>query len=133
MERLTKQRKYIIEAVSNLGHATLNMVSTYLSENNLKMSLATIYRNLTSLTDDNILRKVDASLDDTYYELVSYKALHDHFICKKCGRIIDVDKVTYSKKSHFKDKSENEVDNMSINYYGTCKDCLNSNNKINKG
>ncbi len=137
MERLTKQRKYIIEAVKVLNHASLNDIYSYLLKNNLKISLATLYRNLSSLTKDNILRKVDASLNETNYELVSFKPLHDHFICLKCGKIIDIDIKNDNKNNHLDEYdlsslkliSNSQISYRLSNYYGTCNECLLKNGK----
>ncbi len=120
MERLTKQRKYIIEALKDLGHATFDDIEHYLSKNNLHLSLATLYRNISSLSKDGIIRKVDCSLPSIYYELKEDIRPHNHFICLKCHKIIDIEN---TNKYYYIDENDNEVFYQTTNSYGYCKEC----------
>lgn len=126
MERLTKQRVYIIDAVKSLGHASLFDVSNFLKEHDTHLSTATLYRNLSSLTKDNILRKVDISSEDPLYEVVKDNPDHDHFICNVCGNVIDVPKNKYFS---FIDNMGNKIETSNVNYHGVCAKCLAKGNK----
>ena len=55
MERFTIQRKLILDAVSELGHARIKDISKYLEAESYNVSLATIYRNIDSLVNDDLL------------------------------------------------------------------------------
>ncbi len=125
MERLTKQRKYIIEAVTNLGHATFDDIEEYLLNNNLHLSLATLYRNISSLNKDGIIRKVDCSLPSIYYEINQNIKPHNHFICLKCHKIIDIEN---NNNKDYIDENGNEVIYETSNKYGYCKECRNGKN-----
>lgn len=122
MERMTIQRTMILEAISSLGHASIKEIDGFLNKNSLKLPLTTIYRNINVLLNDHYIRKVVGSLDDDIYELIPKKEEHSHFICEKCGKIIDVKlsedfKQTYDENGNFYLKKH-------ITYYGICKDCL---------
>lgn len=121
MERMTSQRKDILEALGFLGHASFHTVFDYLISNGKKISLSTLYRNISSLEDDKYIRKVDLiNGDEIMYELTRLDE-HEHFVCTKCGRVIDI----FNKKKHrHYDDNGNLIEKTSITYYGVCKDCL---------
>ena len=121
--RLTKQRQAILSLLNEYGHLSFLELKEHLIKEDKDISLATLYRNISSLLDNKLIRKVDlASLKDTYYELVDKKE-HDHFICIKCNRLIDVDKKDDSSLSYL-DSKNNLILTKNINYYGICKSCL---------
>ncbi len=125
MERMTSQRKEILEALSILGHSSFDTLLDYFKKNNKKISLSTLYRNITSLEADNYIRKVDANTKNILYELTRLDE-HDHFICVKCNKVIDI----FNKKKHLKyDKDGNLIEKTNITYYGVCKECLEKENK----
>ena len=126
MQRETSQRKIILEEIHKLGHATRSGFINHLKTNYPGFSVATIYRNLDSLCEDNLLRKVSSSLDEDIFEDTS-KKMHDHFICQECGSIIDID--NKNDERTYIDKNGNLIKSKSITYYGTCKNCLLNRNK----
>lgn len=122
MQRMTLQRTYILEALSVLGHASLNEIKDYLKVNLKKSSLASIYRNLEVLESDNLIKSLDISNDSKIYEL-SNQAAHDHFICNSCHSLIDVE-IIHSNKENIKEIEGNKVEKIVKIYYGICSRCL---------
>ncbi len=120
MERFTIQRKLILEAVKNIGHATIKDIIEFLDEKNIKLSIGTLYRNLDNLVNDNYLRRVSIDFKENYYEIASMKQ-HDHFVCRNCGKIIDVN----PNNINLKEIDGNKIDFETTTYYGMCKDCQN--------
>lgn len=121
MERITVQRLMIIDALKKLGHATIKDIFSYLESDSIKLSLTTIYRNIDVLIKDNIIRKVSINLKDDYYEIIPKFNEHSHFICEKCGKIIDID--LPKEFVQFEDKSDNLYLSQHISYYGICGEC----------
>ncbi|MBO8427833.1 MAG: transcriptional repressor [Firmicutes bacterium] len=120
MERFTIQRKLILEAVKNIGHATIKDIIEFLDEENIKLSIGTLYRNLDNLVNDNYLRRVSIDFKENYYEIASMEQ-HDHFVCRNCGKIIDVN----HNNINLKEIDGNKIDFETTTYYGMCKDCQN--------
>ena len=122
MERQTKPRKMIIDCLNNLHHASFDDIFSYLEENNesKKISLSTFYRNISFLEQDGIIRKVDSAMSEPFYELTNMPK-HDHFICTKCHKIVDIPRKI--KKEKYDDYS-NLIQEISSNEYGICRDCL---------
>ena len=52
------------------------------------MVLATVYNNLNRLWEEDRIRKISVEgMADRYDRMVR----HDHLVCKRCGRLLDVD------------------------------------------
>jgi len=122
MERATIQRKVILDTIHQLGHVKTSELIDVIKKAFPSISVATIYRNLNTLDDEGIIRKISSNLNEDIYEDTS-KEFHDHFICEECGIIVDIE----NKKdfSSYYDKDGNLIEQQSITYYGVCKDCLN--------
>ena len=54
------------------------------------LSIATVYRNIGSLVEDNWLQPVDIPGHSTRYE-VAGKAHHHHFQCNTCGTVHELE------------------------------------------
>ena len=52
------------------------------------MSLATVYNNLNRLWEENRIRKVSMEGMPDRYDRIQR---HDHLVCKKCGKLLDID------------------------------------------
>ena len=122
LRRNTNQKQIVYESLKFLGHATMDELINYINENYENISLATIYRNLGIMLEDEQIKKV--KLDNCeVYETV--KGKHYHFVCKHCGKIIDVSPNeinTFDNNSYI---GNNRIEDCEITYYGTCKNCLN--------
>lgn len=119
MERLTKQRKDILDAIKTLHHANLDEIYSYLKKENKNISLSTLYRNLDSLSADGLIRNINPHLNEIYE--VSDMPTHNHFYCTECKKIIDLEKSRTKKQI---DKDGNLVFDKQTVYIGVCKDCL---------
>jgi Fur family zinc uptake transcriptional regulator len=55
------------------------------------MSLETVYRNLHTLRDENIIEESDFADHETRYRIACREGHHHHFICVCCGRTTVID------------------------------------------
>jgi len=53
------------------------------------LSIATVYRNISMLVEENWLTRVEVPGDTTRYE-VSGKDHHHHFRCNRCGKLFEL-------------------------------------------
>ncbi len=123
IRRNTSQKQIVFSALEILGHATSEELIEWINSKYENISLATIYRNLTVLLEDEIIKKVKVGKVDVYE---TKKAKHYHYQCTKCGSIIDIlpSELPYSldiKKVH----NEN-VCECDLVLYGTCHNCKNN-------
>ena len=121
MYRLTSQRKYIVGAIKNLGHSTINEIADELDENGVSMALSTVYRSLESLEKQNVVRKIATKCGQDFYEMFD-QPRHDHFICSRCHKVLDIPR----DETEFEVKivDGNLIRSSETIYYGLCKECL---------
>ena len=86
---MTKYAKKILEIVeSSYSHMTAEQVFEELRKTYPTVVLATVYNNLNRLWETHRIRRVSVEgLPDRYDRIQR----HDHFVCEKCGRLLDVD------------------------------------------
>ena len=89
MIALTKYAKKILEIVdSSRRHLTAEQIFAQLRETYPTVVLATVYNNLNRLWEEDRIRKISVEgMPDRYDRIVR----HDHLVCRKCGRLLDVD------------------------------------------
>lgn len=91
MERHTRQRRAIYEAIADAGRPLL--AQEVLDKAVLlvpRLSIATVYRNLRCLLDERVIESVLLPGQNPRYELAS-RAHHHHFLCRQCERVFDLD------------------------------------------
>ena len=114
--KTTPQRLAILKELQTKGHASIEEIYENIKELFPSISLATIYKNINALKDEDIVSEVCLH-QKPKYEI--NKAPHAHFICKKCGYVEDVE------LNETLDELEKRYPNSSkeIYIYGVCKHC----------
>ena len=114
----------VYESLRHLGHASSECLIQYIQKNYSEISLATIYRNLKILMDENLVKKVKLDGIDVY-ETVKEK--HFHYVCKHCGKIMDITpqevNINFSNIGFI---HEERVDECDVVFYGMCHKCQNT-------
>ncbi len=86
---VTKYGKKILEIVEqSRSHMTAEQIFEALRQTYPKVVLATVYNNLNRLWEEDRIRKVSVEGMPDRYDRIQR---HDHLVCKKCGRLLDVD------------------------------------------
>src|SRR5262245_56668859 len=86
--RLTGPRHAVLEVVRSVeSHPTAEEVHRLVRRRLPGVSLGTIYRNLRLLVGAGLLKE----LPGPYARFDANIRAHHHFMCERCGRIIDVD------------------------------------------
>lgn len=86
---MTKYAKKILEIVeSSHSHMTAEQIFEILRQTYPKVVLATVYNNLNRLWQEDRIRKVSIEGMPDRYDRIQR---HDHLVCKRCGRLSDVD------------------------------------------
>ena len=108
-ERQTKQKRIIYDALKSLDHPTATEVYGYVHERYPKVSRATVFRVLNGFT----CRGQAAELR------------HYHVHCRKCGRVADIlMPADFPVKESVQDCCGFRLEDFSIEFLGTCPDCL---------
>ncbi len=123
IRRNTNQRQIVYEAIDYLGHVTSEDLIKYINNNYTDISLATIYRNLSILMEEHLVKKIKLQNCEVYETV---KAKHCHFICRCCGNVIDITPSELGVDlEQIKKVDGNIVDEYELNMYGLCSKCKN--------
>ena len=117
--RVSHQRLLILDYLSkNYKHPSAETIFTDLKKIDPVISQATVYNTLKIFTAKSIVKELDFNLTSKRYEFA--KDRHSHFICEKCGKIIDLkDNNDYK----IEELSDYEIESVDITYRGLCPDC----------
>lgn len=87
---MTKQRAVILEVLrSDKCHHTAEELFELAKEKLPTISRATVYNNLHSLEEEQIIRKISGDGGPDRYD--NSFIPHGHLICKVCGGVFDID------------------------------------------
>lgn len=126
--RITSQREQILEIFMDLPdgeHLSAEDLQKILLENDIKISLATLYRTLKFLSQNGLLRELDFGEDHKHYELILNNQFHHHLICNKCGITTEFEneELINLAKSYITQKNNFEVHDYQFKIFGLCKNC----------
>ena len=86
---VTEYGKKILEIVENSrSHMTAEQIFEQLRQSCPQVVLATVYNNLNRLWKEGRIRNVSVEGSPDRYDRI---LRHDHLVCKRCGRLVDVD------------------------------------------
>ena len=124
--RYSKQREAIKSfLLDRKDHPTAEVVYINIKKEYPNISLGTVYRNLTLLS--NIGEIVRLQTGDGVDHFDATTTPHYHFICKRCDNVIDldIDEKTINDINKKANKTFNgKIDNHTMYFYGICKKCL---------
>lgn len=127
--RLTKERVILLKAICNTtGHFQPEQIAEALKKEGIKVSLPTIYRNLSLLLKAGIIRQAEVlpgqHSGGTYYEHVWGRVHHDHLVCSQCGRRVEF---SYSAIDVLQDEVARQygfkLEQHHLELIGTCPEC----------
>ena len=89
-----------------------------------KPDLATIYRNLSLMESLGIIQSVDLGEGFKRYEMNRPETHRHHLVCKKCGKIEDVEECGLQEieKKIFR-KSGFKIEEHRLEFFGVCAVC----------
>lgn len=125
--KFSKQRELILnEVMNNHLHPTADIIYTSLKKTNPGLSLGTVYRNLSQLTENGFISKLSIPNESDRFD----KNLkpHAHLICEKCNNIFDIESESINDFIDNLSKEEDlSITNYNIVLRGVCKHCKDDN------
>lgn len=120
----TYQRLKILDFLSqNLkNHPTVEMIYAELAKEIPTISLTTVYNTLSTFIEKGLVCGVTITGTEVRYDFNTES--HHHFLCKKCGQIIDVDVPCYLSGQKGKFVDDHKIEEIHGYFKGTCRDCL---------
>lgn len=124
MAKYSRQRECILKNLqSRRDHPTADMVYESVQVEEPNISLGTVYRNLSFLSENGQILKISTGIGPDHFD--GFTEAHNHFVCRKCGRVLDLDYVADEKIIADASKNFNgEIKGYDLQFYGTCEDCL---------
>ncbi|MGN0161570.1 MAG: transcriptional repressor [Lachnospiraceae bacterium] len=124
MIKYSRQREAILTNLqSRRDHPTADMVYESVRVLQPNISLGTVYRNLSMLADNQQILRISTGIGPDHFD--GFTRPHNHFICKSCGNVIDME---YSARENIVENAsktfDGQIDEYELQFYGKCKDCL---------
>jgi Fur family peroxide stress response transcriptional regulator len=121
--RQSKQRNRILELLNSIEtHPTAGWVYEQLKNEFPKLSLGTVYRNLSILEEQQLVKKIHYGSAFDRFEAKTTP--HYHLICEKCGKIEDFELSIYNEINRkAKKKTDFNIHHHKLEFFGLCKDC----------
>lgn len=127
--KYSRQRQLIYNfLMSRKDHPTADVVYQNVRQEHPNISLGTVYRNLTLLTERGEIQRLQ--LGDGVDRFDADTSQHCHFFCSKCGGVTDLqidclDNLFTQVRQDFKERFEGRIDKQTTCFYGICGKCLN--------
>jgi len=119
--KATIQRTSILKSIDQAGHINIDDIYEDVKEQYPTLSLATIYKNIILMQQNNVIIEVPMNGQKSKYELK--KEDHIHLICQECGSITD--SKLHRKTEKMLIVTDFQLKSSQINLYGLCKTCQN--------
>ncbi len=127
--KITHQRLEILKYLdTHMTHPTADEIYSELKKKNPSLSKTTIYNALETLQKNNLVQNLTISSSEQRYEIK--EKMHHHFLCKKCGRITNIE-ITCPNINKIL-KQGHHVMEVHGYFKGYCKECLKKNKKVKK-
>jgi Fur family ferric uptake transcriptional regulator len=89
-QRVTAERLALFDEIFSLhGHLDAEELLAAMKARGLKISRATVYRNLDLLVESGFARRQRLGSRGFLYEHVHAGQQHDHLVCTGCGRVVE--------------------------------------------
>jgi len=123
---MTANQTKILQVIKDSGPICAPEILKTLKQHNVYLNKTTVYRNITSLVDKNLLREVRVDPEKSYYESAELEH-HHHFICQNCGKIrkvinAELEQVIEKIEESFM-SSGITISKHDLEFFGTCNNC----------
>lgn len=123
MIKHSRQRDAIRQnLMGRCDHPTAEMVYMDIKEDFPNISLGTVYRNLSLLSDLGEIQKISTGLGPDRFD--GNVNSHCHFQCKKCYNVLDLPfEYPMDINAHAGKNFSGVIEGSIIQFYGLCSDC----------
>ncbi len=124
MVKYSRQRECILKNLqSRKDHPTADMVYQSVRKELPNISLGTVYRNLSFLAENGQILKISTGTGPDRFD--GFTNLHNHFICRVCGNVLDMDYIPAENiAERASEDFDGEIEEYELQFFGTCKKCL---------
>lgn len=116
---MTKNGRVILDIIEDVTcHPTAEEVYGIVRERGFSMSMATVYNNLNSLSDEGAVRVISIQNQPDRYDKLEP---HDHLICRKCGSVRDL--FLKNRKLELEKEAGMMIESYDLQMFHVCEDC----------
>jgi len=129
--KYSRQRESIKNSLMNrTDHPTADALYLSIRREYPNISLGTVYRNLKLLSDLGEITRFSCGDGSEHFD---YKITpHYHFVCRKCGAIMDLPESMVRETSELLTETvPGRIDSHSVFFYGECETCMAASEKEN--
>ncbi len=123
--KVTPQRLKIVESLNKFGHLNIDMLYQEVKETYPNVSLATVYKNISIMTENGLLEEVKVPECKSVFEISKTPHLHLH--CSQCGKIEDFELDLDTVMRAVEEVSGYDVQSATLVIRGICPACRKSN------
>ena len=123
-KRMTNQRRLLLRILAETGgHLDAREVYDRARQHDPRLSLATVYRTLSSLKEAGVVRELHLDEEHHHYELDGQDG-HSHLVCLGCGRVIEVDSRAFVEAAQaIGHASSFVISSAQVELTGYCTEC----------
>ena len=129
--RATPQRRSVLRAVTELGHATPEEVCDFVQKDATRtdaatVNLSTVYRSLELMEKIGVVSHTHLTHGSPTYQVADH-VNHLHLVCRGCGSITEADlDLARPLAEAVRANSGFETDLAHLSLHGLCADCRSS-------
>ena len=124
--KITHHRLAILKYLDDHhNHPTADEIYSKLKTKNPSLSKTTVYNSLDILQKNGLIKMLTICGSEYRYDFK--KGMHHHFLCRNCGKIIDIDIACPNIKKVA--KYGHEIEEVHGYFKGICKNCVNKRRK----
>ena len=130
--KYSRQREAVLTYLrSTKSHPTAEMIYLKIREEFPRISLGTVYRNLNLLAEQGDILRLNCGDGLEHFDATVEP--HNHFICRECGAILDLEMSSIDRIDRVADENfSGKIEGHEIYFYGKCNKCLNTVNNDSK-
>lgn len=120
---LTKQREVVLQVIRDSdNHLTANEVFDEAKSLLPTISFATVYNSLRYLKDAGHIAEIQFGNGASRFDKMTSR--HDHAICVKCGKLVDMELELPAELVEFAEKfSQFKLESIELTLRGLCPNC----------
>lgn len=116
---MTKYAEMILTIINEShDHMTAEQIFLALKKTEPKIVLATVYNNLNTLCNEELIRKVPMDGSPDRYDKIKR---HDHLICKRCGKLSDTTFIDLTR--HLNRHLGEDISSYDLKIFYICPKC----------
>lgn len=122
--KITPHKIAILELFVQHKHISAMEIVNTLAKQSIEISLATVYRILSSFEEHKLISKHNFGNEQAIYELNNSLEHHDHLICTSCSKVIEFSnqqiedlQISIAQLNNF------QLLSHTLNIYGVCENC----------